>query len=72
MRFELTEQQQMIRDMVRDYARNELAPKAQWRDENAVYPVEEYREMARLGLLGMNIPNRMAAQPWEFYPTLWP
>ncbi len=57
MRFELTEQQQMIRDMVRDYARNELAPKAQWRDENAVYPVEEYREMARLGLLGMNIPE---------------
>lgn len=57
MRFELTEEQRMIRDMVRDYARGELAPKAGWRDETGTYPVEEYRKMAELGLLGMNVPE---------------
>lgn len=57
MQFQPTEQQQMIRDMVRDYARAELAPKAAWRDETGTFPAEEYRRMAGLGLLGMNIPE---------------
>ncbi len=57
MLFELSEQQQMIQDAVRDYARGELAPKAKWRDETGTYPEEEYRAMAQLGMLGMNIPE---------------
>lgn len=57
MFFEPDEQQQMIRDMVRSYAREELAPKALWRDETSTFPEAEYRQMAGLGLLGMNIPE---------------
>jgi alkylation response protein AidB-like acyl-CoA dehydrogenase len=58
MNFRPSEQQQMIRDMVRDYARAELAPKAEWRDRTGTYPADEYRTMAELGLLGMNIPEQ--------------
>ncbi len=57
MIFSPTEEQQMIQDMVRNFARTELAPKARWRDETGTFPEEEYRRMAGLGLLGMNIPE---------------
>jgi len=57
MNFELTEEDIMIRDMVRGYAKSELAPKARWRDETSTFPEMEYRKMAELGLLGMNIPE---------------
>jgi len=57
MDFELNESQTMIRDMVRDFARNELAPKAKDRDLTGAFPVEEIKAMAGLGLLGMSIPE---------------
>lgn len=57
MQFEPTEQQEMIRRMVADYAKNELAPVAQKRDEAGLFPEAEYRKMGELGLLAMNIPE---------------
>lgn len=56
MNFELSEDDIMIQDMVRGYAKAELAPKAHWRDETCTFPEMEYKKMAELGLLGMNIP----------------
>jgi len=55
---ELTEEQVMIRDMARDFARNEIAPHAQawekagWIDDNTV------NKMGELGLLGMIVPEQ--------------
>ena len=54
---ELTEDQVMIRDMARDFARNEIAPHAQaweqagWIDDALV------AKMGELGLLGMIVPD---------------
>ncbi len=54
---ELTEEQVMIRDMARDFARNEIAPHAQawekagWIDDALV------AKMGELGLLGMIVPE---------------
>ncbi len=54
---ELTEEQVMIRDMARDFARNEIAPHAQawekagWIDDGLV------AKMGELGLLGMIVPD---------------
>lgn len=54
---ELTEEQVMIRDMARDFARNEIAPHAQawekagWIDDALV------AKMGELGLLGMMVPE---------------
>lgn len=53
----LTEEQTMIRDMARRFAREELAPyAAQW-DREAVFPREAIRHMAGLGMLGMLVPE---------------
>lgn len=54
---ELTEEQVMIRDTARDFARERLAPKAGERDRNATFPSEQLKEMGALGFLGMLTPE---------------
>ena len=56
MDFKPTEEQEMIRKMVRDFAEKELAPIAQENDEKAGYPREIAKKLGELGLMGMAIP----------------
>lgn len=53
----LTEEQAMIRDMARQFARERLAPGAAERDRESRFPAAELREMGELGLLGMVVPE---------------
>jgi alkylation response protein AidB-like acyl-CoA dehydrogenase len=53
----LTESQAMVRDMVRDFARTQLAPGAAARDAAAIFPAETVAAMAGLGLMGMLVPE---------------
>jgi len=57
MQFELTEDQQAIRDMVRDFARKEIAPHAAAWDEQQHFPREVFTKLGELGLLGVVIPE---------------
>lgn len=57
MDFRLTEEQEMIRDMVREFTEKELKPKAAYHDETKEFPFEPLRKLAELGLMGMNIPQ---------------
>ncbi|MEE2780004.1 MAG: acyl-CoA dehydrogenase family protein [Myxococcota bacterium] len=59
MDFQLTEQQQMIQEMARDIARRELEPIAAELDETGRFPVESFRKLADVGLLGMNVPEHL-------------
>ena len=52
----LTEEQILLRDTARDFARNELAPNAPERDREAEFPKEALSELGRLGFLGMLVP----------------
>ena len=51
----LTDEQVMIRDMARDYARSRLAPTAQAREKSGVIEPEVIAELGELGFLGMTI-----------------
>jgi len=53
MDFTLTEEQIMIRDAARDFARNELLPGVIERDEKQQFPHEQIKKMGELGFLGM-------------------
>ncbi|MBZ0273351.1 acyl-CoA dehydrogenase [bacterium] len=53
MRFELTDEQGALRDMVRDFAAKEVLPKAAEIDEHHRYPEEIIARMAGLGLMGI-------------------
>ena len=57
MDFELTEEQQMIRKMVRDFAEKEIAPIAQETDQSEQFPWEIIRQMGKLGLMGLPFPE---------------
>lgn len=53
----LSQEQQMVRDMARDFAREKLAPGAAERDRTAEPPRNLLREMGVLGLMGMGVPE---------------
>jgi len=57
MNFEFTEEQQMVRNAVREFAENEIAPLAREYDEAEKFPRKQLDGLAELGLLGMIIPE---------------
>jgi butyryl-CoA dehydrogenase len=56
MGYQLTEEQQMIQAMVRQFAREEILPTASEADKTARFPAEHLKKMGELGLMGMNVP----------------
>ena len=57
MDFSLTEEQKMLKAMVRDFAEKELEPVAAHIDETGEFPAEQVRKIADLGLMGLTIPE---------------
>ena len=56
MDFSLTEEQQMVQQMARDFADRAVAPVARELDENSTWPTDLVAQMAELGLLGVAVP----------------
>lgn len=57
MDFQLTEEQEMLRKMVRDFAENEVGPTAAERDEEERFDRVIFEKMAELGLTGIPWPE---------------
>lgn len=57
MNFKLSEEHEMIRKMVRDFAEKEVAPTAAERDEEERFDMELFKKMAELGLTGVPWPE---------------
>ncbi|MFD2922910.1 acyl-CoA dehydrogenase [Halobacillus naozhouensis] len=57
MNFKITEEQEMLRKMVRDFAKNEVEPTAAERDEEERFDREIFDKMAELGLTGIPWPE---------------
>lgn len=55
MKFQLTEEHEMIRQAARDFAQNELLPGVIERDDQQRFPKEEVKKMGELGFLGMMV-----------------
>ncbi|ATB33718.1 acyl-CoA dehydrogenase family protein [Melittangium boletus] len=58
MNLELSETQTLIRDTARKFARERVAPHATRFDREEHFSPELYRELASLGLMGVNIPAK--------------
>ncbi|MDZ7356930.1 MAG: acyl-CoA dehydrogenase [candidate division KSB1 bacterium] len=56
MDFNLTDEQIMVRDSIRDFAKQRLAPLAEKADQEGVMDVEIIKELAELGYCGICIP----------------
>ena len=57
MDFHLTDEQLEMQQMVRKFARNEIAPLAADVDREERFPAETFKKMGELGLLGLLVPE---------------
>ena len=57
MNYELTNEQQLLRSTVREFAETRVAPVAEELDRESRFPYELVAEMAELGLMGIPIPE---------------
>ncbi len=53
----LSEDQELFRRTVREFADNEIAPVAAEHDEAEQYPADNVRKMGELGLMGLTVPH---------------
>jgi short-chain 2-methylacyl-CoA dehydrogenase len=57
MEFELTPEQRQVRDLVREFATEEIAPGAGERDEREELPLDIVKKLGELGICGVPIPE---------------
>lgn len=62
MNFDLSEEHNLIRETVRDFAEREIRPVARELDEKGEFSYALTKRMGELGLLGMNIPEKYGGQ----------
>lgn len=65
MNLRFTEEQEMMRKMVRDFAENEIAPFVE-RMEKGEFPREILRKMGELGLMGIPVPEKYGGAEMDF------
>jgi short-chain 2-methylacyl-CoA dehydrogenase len=58
MDFDLTDEQRLLRDTVRDFARQEVAPVAEELDRTKAFPYELVAKLGELGLMGIPFPEQ--------------
>lgn len=58
MDFSFSKEQTMIQEMVREFAQKEIRPLAIDLDRKAIFPLELFKKMGKLGLLGIPFPEK--------------
>lgn len=66
MNFDLTNDQKMLQDQVRKFAETELAPVAPEIDKSGEFPWDNIKKMAKLGLLGVIVPEEYGGSGFDF------
>lgn len=62
-----TENQKMIQQMVRDFAEKEIRPKLMEWDEAQYFPLELFKKMGNLGLMGVLVPEQYGGSGLGYY-----
>jgi len=70
MEFSLTDEQQMVFEMVRSFAEEQVRPGAAERDRSGVFPDGLFQQMGELGLLGMFVPEEYGGSGMDFMSYL--
>lgn len=58
MNFSLTKEQTLFRQMIRDFAENEVKPLAAEVDDQERFPIETVEKMAEIGIMGIPVPKQ--------------
>jgi alkylation response protein AidB-like acyl-CoA dehydrogenase len=64
--FNLNENQQMIAEMVRSFGAKEIAPfRKEW-DDNSFFPIEVFKKLGELGLMGVLVPTEFGGSGFGY------
>jgi alkylation response protein AidB-like acyl-CoA dehydrogenase len=69
MNYDLTEEQRMIRDMAREFAREVIAPRAEEMEATGQYPYDIVQHMAELGMMGIPFPEEYGGSNGDWVGT---
>lgn len=67
MNFNPTENQQMVANMVRDFAEKEIRPNVMKWDESQTFPIDLFKKMGELGLLGVVVPSEYGGSGFGYF-----
>ena len=67
MNFDLSEDQVMIQQMVKDFAEREIKPYINQWDKDEIFPLETMKKMGELGLLGIFIPEVYGGSGFTYF-----
>ena len=67
MNFDLSEDQVMIQQMVKDFAEREIKPYINQWDKDEIFPLETMKKMGELGLLGIFIPEEYGGSGFTYF-----
>jgi len=70
MDFALSTEQQMIRDLCRNFGKNEIAPIAEEMDQTGEFPYEVWKKMAHLGITGIPFPEEYGGGGMDWLSTI--
>jgi alkylation response protein AidB-like acyl-CoA dehydrogenase len=66
----LTEEEQMFRDAIRDFARSEIAPRVGEMEERGRYDDELVRSLFEMGLMGIEVPEALGGAGASFFQSV--
>lgn len=66
MSFQMNENQQMIADMIRKFGKDHILPKLMEWDESQEFPVEVFKKLGELGLMGVLVPTEYGGSGFSY------
>ena len=66
MNFDLSEEHQMVSDIVRRFATEELSPVAARMDEEDYFPIDLFRKLGQIGMLGITVPTEYGGSGLDY------
>ncbi len=67
MNFEQSENQKMIADMIRSFAEKEIKPHMMEWDEKQIFPVQLFKKLGNLGLMGVLVPQEYGGSGFGYF-----
>src|ERR1700748_2132678 len=65
--FSTSENQRMVAQMVKDFAEKNIRPHVMQWDEEQTFPIELFKELGRLGLMGVVIPEEYGGSGFGYH-----
>ena len=67
MNFQFSEEHRMLQRMVREFAEKEIAPRAEEIDATDEFPLDLFRRMGQVGLLGLPFPDEYGGSGADYH-----